>query len=291
MRSLVLGHRGLVGSAIVRKLGDCVTLADRERIESTWLPIADHVYFAAAKAGGIGTNVDQCADMITSNLRVQLDVIESCRLSGAKLLFLGSSCIYPRMAPQPIPESALMSGPLEPTNSAYAMAKLAGIEMCRAYARQYGLKFVALMPCNLYGPGRPQDTHVIPMLMRRFHVAKIDNHKSVRVWGSGRPMREFMHVEDLAEAAVHFMNLPEANGRVINVGTGSEISIHGLATMIAEVVGYQGEIEFDHSKPDGVPRKVLDVSLAASMGWKAKIPLAYGLTGTYEWHLRNRSWS
>lgn len=281
MRSLVLGHRGLVGQALERKLGPSTPFS----------AAPDHVYLAAAKVGGIGTNVSEPLDMLETNLAIQSKYLHLTYASGAKLLFLGSSCIYPANATCPIREDQLMTGPLEPTNSAYAMAKLAGLEMCRAYAKQYGLRYVALMPCNLYGPGRPNDTHVVNMLMRRFHEAKLANAPVVGVWGTGRPLRELMHVDDLAEAAVRFMNLLEAEGQTINVGTGSEISIHALAITIAEIVGYHGDIEFDQTKPDGVYRKVLDVTKAASMGWTAKIGLVDGLKRTYDWYVNNGGWS
>lgn len=280
-RSLVLGHRGLVGQALMRKMPDSFT----------GFPVkTDRVYLAAARVGGIGTNVETPADMIADNIEIQLRCIQSCTDLGAKLLFIGSSCIYPRDATCPIPESALMTGPLEPTNSAYAMAKLAGLEMCKAHAKQYGLRYVALMPCNLYGPGRPNDTHVVNMLMRRFHEAKLSGVPCVTVWGSGAPLRELMHVDDLAEAAVYFMNMPEAEGQIINVGTGYEITIRDLAILLARIVDYRGDIVFDSTKPDGVYRKVLDVSLARSLGWEAKTPLRVGLSTTYEWYVNNGGW-
>lgn len=288
MRSLVLGHRGLVGQALDRKLRPCAV--DRDRLQ-----YSDHIYLAAARVGGIGSNVEQPADFFTTNMAVQMDVIAATASFKAKLLFLGSSCIYPAESRThgifaPFKEDDLMAGPLEPTNSAYAMAKLAGLEMCKAYAKQYGLRYVALMPCNLYGPGRPNDTHVVNMLMRRFHEAKLASAPVVSVWGTGRPLRELMHVDDMAEAAVHFMNLPEAEGQLINVGTGSEISIHALATTIAEIVGYNGDIEFDHTKPDGVYRKVMDSSKANGLGWRPTIGLVDGLKRTYDWYVNNGGW-
>lgn len=287
MRSLVLGHRGLVGQALERRLGPSTPFS----------AAPDHVYLAAAKVGGIGANISNPLDMLEENLAIQSKYLHLTHAAGAKLCFLGSSCIYPsetlthwRPVGVPWREEDLMSGPLEPTNSAYAMAKLAGLEMCKAYAKQYGLRYVALMPCNLYGPGRPNDTHVVNMLMRRFHEAKLAGAPVVSVWGTGRPLRELMHVDDLAEAAVYFMNLPEAEGQLINAGTGSEISIHALATTIAEIVGYEGDIEFDHTKPDGVYRKVMDSSKANGLGWRPTIGLVDGLQRTYDWYVNNGGW-
>lgn len=289
MEALVLGHNGLVGQALLLKM-PASRITDLDLTESTVVPIEGQpVYLAAARVGGIQTNIDCAADMIDGNLTIATRIIRVCTMTKSKLCFLGSSCIYPRITPQPIPESALMTGPLEPTNSAYAMAKLAGIEMCRAYARQYKLRFVALMPCNLYGPGRPKDTHVINMLMKRLHEAKLRGDKSVTIWGTGVPFREFMHVDDCADAAMYFMGL-DKHPDLINVGTGVEIDISGLAMLLREIVGFKGDVLFDPTKPDGTPRKVLDVSLANKLGWSAKIPLAQGLEQTYRWYVENGEW-
>ena len=301
MKVFIAGHTGLVGSALVRRLtghADIVTRSrselDLRREDFVWWLLQrerpDHVYLAAAMVGGIQSNIDRPADMILDNLDIQTSVINACREMGVKrLCFLGSSCIYPRDCPQPIQEDYLLSGPLEESNRAYAVAKLAGVEMCRAYAAQHGLVSVCLMPCNLYGPHGfrgTQATHVVPMLIERFHRAKVQRDPCVTVWGSGRPMREFMHVDDLTDAAVHFMEHPDPP-QIVNIGTGAEISIHGLATLIAEIVGYDGDIAFDHTKPDGTPRKVLDVSRASRAGWNATIGLTEGLERTYRWYLDN----
>lgn len=289
MRSLILGHRGLVGQALVRRLRDeIITTAENKDLREldevrSLMPLNGprHVYLAAGHVGGIQTNIDLAGDMIVENCQIQTTVITTAAASESKLCFLGSSCIYPRDTAQPMPESALMTGSLEQSNSAYATAKLCGLEMCKALRKQYGLKYVALMPCNLYGPGRPSDTHVLGMLMRRFHDAKMTCVPTITVWGTGTPLREFMHVDDAAEACVHFMNHPHAEGETINVGTGEEISIHALAYMLAEVSGYTGSIQFDHSKPDGTPRKVLNSEKAIRMGWAPKVSLRDGLEKTY----------
>jgi GDP-L-fucose synthase len=301
----VAGHNGLVGSAIVRRLradgqtnlvlrtrsevdlerADAVMkLFDRERPEL--------VYVAAALVGGIHANSTYPADFIRSNLAIQLNVVEAARQSGVKkLLMLGSSCIYPKFANQPIKESELLAGPLEPTNDAYAIAKIAGIKLCQAYNAQYGTNFISLMPTNLYGPGDNfdlQNSHVLPALMRRFHEAKIGGAPSVVVWGTGRARREFLHVDDMAHACVHLMRTYESS-EIINVGSGEDITILELASLVKRIVGYDGELRFDHSKPDGTPRKVLDVSRLFATGWRPSISLEDGITRTYEWFLQHIS--
>lgn len=301
-RIYVAGHNGMVGSAIVRRLRLCgytdiVTRTRRQLDLRDWGKVSsffaktqpEYVFLAAAKVGGIGSNLTYPGDFIRTNLEIQTNVIDCCECYATeKLLFLGSSCIYPRECPQPIKEEYLMTGPLETTNEAYAVAKIAGIKMCEAYARQYSLKSVCLMPCNLYGPGDnfDQETgHVIPSLIARFHHAKMERAKSVKVWGTGRALREFMHVDSLADAAVWCMESTRATG-LLNVGTGNEIRIRDLVQLIAGVVGYDGEIVFDATKPDGTPRKVLDCSKLANLGWRPT-PRTDGLGATYEWYLEH----
>jgi GDP-L-fucose synthase len=295
----VAGHRGLVGSALVRRLArDGVPLLTRTRAE---LDLEDpgavaaffdrerptEVYLAAARVGGILANATYPADFIRNNLLVTLNVLEAARQQGVrKLLFLGSSCIYPKHAPQPIPESALLTGPLEPTNQAYAIAKIAGIELCRSYNQQYGTNFVSVMPTNLYGPGDNFDldtSHVIPALVRKFHEARVADLPSVTVWGTGTPRREFLHVDDLADACVHVMAVHDGS-ELINIGCGEDIEIRTLAQLIAEVVGFRGEVVFDASKPDGTPRKLLDVTRLTALGWRPSIPLREGLAETVAWY-------
>jgi GDP-L-fucose synthase len=250
----------------------------------------DHVYLAAAKVGGILANATYPADFIRNNLLVTINVLEAARDAGvAKLMFLGSSCIYPRMATQPITEDALLTGPLEPTNEPYAVAKIAGIHLCRSYNRQFGTNFVSVMPTNLYGPGDNFDltsSHVLPALLRKFHEAKRDGAPSVTIWGTGTPRREFLHVDDLADACVHVMQHHDGD-ELVNIGCGEDIPIGQLARLVADVVGYEGALEFDTSKPDGTPRKLLDVSRLSRLGWSPRIALKDGVASTYQWFTEN----
>ena len=307
----VAGHNGMVGSAIVRALQASgvqplcrarseLDLTRQSQVEEFFAAEKlDQVYLAAAKVGGIKANNDYPADFIAENLLIQNNVITAAFRAGVgRLLFLGSSCIYPKIADQPMREDALLTGPLEPTNEPYAIAKIAGIKLCESYRRQYGSDFRSLMPTNLYGPNDnfdPDTSHVLPALLRRFHEAAARGDSTVTVWGSGRPRREFLHVDDLARACLHFMSLPtepywSAVGERcshINIGTGKDISIAELAQLIADVTGFNETIEYDESKPDGTPRKLLDISRATSMGWKATIGLREGIEQVYEWMLRN----
>jgi GDP-L-fucose synthase len=304
LRVFVAGHRGLVGSALVRRLSvEPVEVITRSRQDlDLENPIAvlrffarerpDHVYLAAAKVGGILANATYPADFIRNNLLVTINVLEAAREAGVrKLLFLGSSCIYPRLAPQPISEDALLAGPLEPTNEPYAVAKIAGIHLCRSYNRQYGTNFISVMPTNLYGPGDNFDlntSHVLPALIRKFHEAKRNSAPSVTVWGTGTPRREFLHVDDLADACVHVMARHDGN-ELINIGCGDDIAIGDLARLVAEVVGYEGRLEFDTSKPDGTPRKLLDVTRLGRLGWAPSIGLREGIERTYRWFTEQSS--
>jgi len=297
----VAGHRGLVGGAIVRRLQaagferlvtrtraelDLCRQADVEAFFAAERP--DYVFLAAARVGGIHANSTYPADFIRENLLVQTHAIDAAWRSGVrKLLFLGSSCIYPRDCPQPMREEHLLSGPLEPTNEPYAIAKIAGIRTVQAYARQHGLSAVCLQPTNLYGPGdnfHPENSHVLPALLRRFHQAKQEGASAVEVWGSGTPRREFLHVDDLADACLFLMERHD-DPAIVNVGTGEEVTIAELARLVREVVGFEGELRFDPSKPDGTPRKLLDVSRLRGLGWVAKIGLREGLETTYRWFL------
>jgi GDP-L-fucose synthase len=300
-RIFVAGHRGLVGSAIVRELErrGCRELLLRSSSE---LDLRDQaavaaffdqsrpqqVYLAAAKVGGIHANATFPADFLRDNLQIQTNVIHTAwRFGVDKLCFLGSSCVYPKLADQPIREEALLTGPLEPTNEWYAIAKIAGIKMCQAYRRQYGFNSIELMPTNLYGPGDNFDlenSHVLPALIRRFHECRQRNEPKVTVWGTGTPRREFLHVDDLASAAVWLMET-YSDEAMINVGWGKDISIRELAELVADIVGYSGSLEFDTSKPDGTPRKLLDVSRLTSLGWTPKISLDVGIRSTYQWYL------
>jgi GDP-L-fucose synthase len=293
----VAGHRGMVGSAIVRKL-EASGFTHLVLRTSTELDLKDtravkdffrqerpaYVFMAAAKVGGIVANNTFRAEFLYDNLMIQNNVIHEAYLSGvSKLLFLGSSCIYPKLAPQPLKEDYLLTGLLEPTNEPYAIAKIAGIKMCDAYRSQYGCQFISAMPTNLYGPNDNYDlqtSHVIPALLRKFHEARRANASEVVVWGTGSPLREFMHVDDLADACLFLMKQFDEPG-FINVGTGKELSIRDLAGLVAGVTGYKGRIVFDASKPDGTPRKLMDVSRMEKMGWKSQIPLSKGLEEVY----------
>jgi GDP-L-fucose synthase len=295
----VAGHVGMVGSAIVRRLAsdDCeLIVAPRSELDlsrqaevEAWL--AEHkpdaVFLAAATVGGILANDTRPAEFIYDNLIIEVNVINAAyRVGVGKLLFLGSSCIYPKFAPQPITEDALLTGPLEPTNQWYATAKIAGIKLCQAYRRQYGMRFVSAMPTNLFGPNDNFDldsAHVLPSLLVKMHRAKIEGKETVEIWGSGAPRREFLHVDDLADALVHLMKIHESDVP-INVGTGTDITILELADIIKRVVGFQGEFHFDRSKPDGTPRKLLDVSRLAALGWRHRIGLEDGIRSTYRWY-------
>jgi GDP-L-fucose synthase len=309
----VAGHRGMVGSAIVRQLlaqgvsQSCIVTRTHAELDLTnqlavqqffALEKPTQVYLAAAKVGGIHANKTYPADFIYENLMVQANVIEAAfRIGVQKLLFLGSSCIYPRMAPQPMREDALLTGTLEPTNEPYAIAKIAGIKLCESYNRQYGashgVDYRSVMPTNLYGPGdnyHPENSHVIPALIRRFHEAKLANAPCVAIWGTGTPRREFMYVDDMAAASVHVMQLPKTTydqhttpmQSHINVGCGSDVTIAEVAQAIAQTVGYAGKIEFDTSKPDGAPRKWMDSLRLNALGWQAKVDLIHGLAATYQ---------
>ncbi|HXI13995.1 MAG TPA: GDP-L-fucose synthase [Thermoanaerobaculia bacterium] len=297
----VAGHRGLVGSAIVRKLRaqGGVKLLLRTRNELDLLNQAavnrffednqvDEVYLAAARVGGIYANSTRQTDFLYENLVIATNVIHAAAEAGvAKLIFFGSSCIYPRMAPQPIKESSLLTGPLEPTNEGYALAKIAGLKLCELYRRQFGKSFISAMPTNLYGPGdnfSAMSSHVIPGLMRRFHQARESGLREVIVWGTGTPLREFLHVDDLAEASLLLMKVYDEDS-TINVGSSEEHTISELAEMMKRAVGYEGTIVFDRSKPDGTPRKILDSSRIAALGWKPSRGLQLGLEETYRWAL------
>ncbi len=252
----------------------------------------DIVILAAAKVGGIKANNDYPVEFLLENLRIQNNVIRSASQSGVrKLLFLGSSCIYPKLAPQPIPESALLSGPLEPTNEAYAIAKIAGIKLCQAYAREYGAKFISVMPTNLYGPNDNFDletSHVLAALVRKAHEAKAQNEKQLIVWGTGKPRREFLHVDDLAAACLLLLEKYDSP-EIINIGCGEDVTICELAELVCEVVGFDGELVWDKTKPDGMPRKLLDVTRIRALGWQPTISLRKGIAQTYEWFLANRA--
>ena len=312
-RVFVAGHQGMVGSAIVRaleKAGDAEIIT-RTRSELDLLDQAavfrffnqhavDEVYLAAAKVGGIWANNTYPAEFIYQNLIIEANIIHGAFQAGVrKLLFLGSSCIYPKLAEQPIAESSLLQGALEPTNEPYAIAKIAGIKLCESYNRQYGMDYRSVMPTNLYGINdnfHPENSHVVPALLRRFHEAKMQDLPSVTVWGSGSPMREFLYVDDMASACLHVMNLPkEVYGEHvlpmsshINVGTGKDCTIRELANTIARAVGYRGDILWDTSKPDGTPRKLLDVSLLKRLGWQYSVELDEGIERTYQWFLQNQ---
>jgi GDP-L-fucose synthase len=297
---LVAGHRGLVGSAIQRRLqaegyAEVLTrdrsqldLRDREAVEAFFMAERPgYVFLAAAKVGGILANSTNPGDFIRDNLLIQTNVIDVAYRSGVrKLLFLGSSCIYPKNAPQPLKEEYILTGPLEPTNEAYAVAKIAGITMCKAYRHQFGFNAISAMPTNLYGPGdnfELQSSHVIPALIRKFHEAKAHGQNAVVVWGTGRPRREFLYVDDLADACLFLMSTYD-DPELINVGIGEDINILELAELVAQIVGFSGEIVFDRTKPDGTPQKLLDVSRISARGWRPKIGLREGLELTYRWY-------
>lgn len=299
----VAGHNGMVGSAIMRRLRSqgYTNITVRSRIELDLLDQKavqgffaierpDYVFLAAAKVGGIWANSTRPAEFIYENLMMEANIIHAAwQHSSKKLLFLGSSCIYPKLAPQPIKEEYLLTGELEETNKPYAIAKIAGIEMCQSYNRQYGTDYIAVMPTNLYGPNDNFDletSHVLPALLRKFHEAKLDNHPEVIVWGTGTPVREFLHVDDLADACVFLMKSYSGND-IVNIGCGEGITIKDLAEQIKDVVDYKGQIRFDTSKPDGTPVKVNDISRLTSLGWQPSISLTEGLRRTYRWYLEN----
>jgi len=302
-RIFVAGHRGLVGSALVRKLCEDgfsnLVLRDRHQLDlrdqaatsnffSSERP--EFVFLAAARVGGIKANSDRPAEFLYENIAIQTNVIHAAWSSGVtKLLFLGSSCIYPKFSPMPIKEDALLTGPLEPTNEAYAVAKIAGLKMAQCYRSQYGFRAISLMPTNLYGPGdnfELASSHVLPALIRKIDDAKAAHSQQVTLWGTGSPRREFLHVDDLAAAAVFAMDRYE-EVEPLNVGTGEDLSIQELAQCVSDIVGFRGSIVFDSSYPDGTPRKVLDVSRINRLGWKARIPLRKGIESTYQWYRTN----
>lgn len=311
-RIFVAGHRGMVGSAIVRRLealgyNNIVTktrqeldLTNQQKVQSFFQDEKiEQVYLAAAKVGGIHANNTYPAEFIYENLMIECNVIHAAHRAGIqKLLFLGSSCIYPKHAEQPMKEEALLTDMLEPTNEPYAIAKIAGIKLCESYNRQYGHDYRSVMPTNLYGPNdnfHPENSHVIPALIRRFHEAVQSGINEVTIWGTGTPRREFLHVEDMAEASVHLMNVdysyfknvvPEMNSH-INVGTGIDCTIRQLSELLKSSSEFNGEVIFDDTKPDGAPRKLMDVSRLNSLGWSAKIPLDVGINNTFDWYLKN----
>jgi GDP-L-fucose synthase len=297
MKLYIAGHQGMVGAALVRRFSaePGVTLVLRSRTE---LDLADAravreffaaerpdtAVIAAARVGGIHANSTYPAEFIHDNLAISINTIEAARQAGTRrLLYLGSSCIYPKQAPQPMPEDCLLTGPLEPTNEAYAVAKIAGLKLCQYYRKQYGLLYHSAMPTNLYGPRdnyHPKNSHVLPALIRRFHEAKVAGQRSVTAWGTGAPRREFLHVDDMADACAFILRLPNPPDW-LNVGMGEDVSIRELTEIVAEAVGFPGTIEWDASKPDGMPRKLLDVGRLAALGWKARVPLRAGIARTY----------
>lgn len=304
--TFIAGHRGMVGSAIKRKLQSkgytnliCRThneldLTDQQQVNNFFKSEKpEYVFLAAAKVGGILANSTYPAQFIYDNLMIEANVINAAYVSGVrKLLFLGSSCIYPKLAPQPLREEYLLTGELEVTNEAYAIAKIAGIRLCKHYNQQYGTNFMCVMPTNLYGPNDNFDlerSHVMPALIRKFHEAKVNGQTEVTIWGTGTPKREFLHVDDMADACVHLMENYNASeiGEFVNIGVGKDISIKELAETIKGIVGYEGEIVYDTSKPDGTPQKLLDVTRLHSLGWKANIPLREGISNTYKWYVEN----
>ena len=299
----IAGHRGLVGSALLRRL-EAEGFHNLPRRDRSQLDLGDEqavrkfmfeeqpaiVVLAAAKVGGIKANNDLPVEFLLDNLRIQNNVIQAAHDAGVrKLLFLGSSCIYPKHAPQPIPESALLSGPLEPTNEAYAVAKIAGIKLCQAFSREHGSNFISAMPTNLYGPQDNFDlesSHVLPALLRKAHEAKTQKARELVVWGSGQPRREFLHVDDAASACLFLLEKYDSP-EIVNVGCGEDISIRELAELICDVVGFNGDLAWDATKPDGTPRKLLDVTKLKNLGWQPDIPLRDGIARTYDWFLQN----
>ena len=300
-KNYVAGHRGLVGSAICRALAQagCTNLLTRSHAELDLTDQAavrrffteeqpEYVFLAAAKVGGIHANNSSPADFIRDNLLIQTNIIDAAWRSGVKkLLFLGSSCIYPKFAPQPMKEEHLLTGALEPTNEWYAVAKIAGIKLCQAYRKQYDFDAISLMPTNLYGPGDNFDlhsSHVLPALIRKFHEAKINSLPEVEIWGSGTPKREFLHVDDLASACLFLMK-QYSSGEIINIGSGQEVTIAKLSALVKEIVGFQGRLRYNAAMPDGTPRKLLDVSKLTALGWQSAISLQDGIAATYQWFL------
>lgn len=313
-RVFVAGHQGMVGSALVRRLQaageyEIITRTRHELDLTNQAAVSiffegqavEQVYLAAAKVGGIQANNTYPAEFLYDNLMIEANIIHAAHKNDVQqLLFLGSSCIYPKLASQPIQEIALLTGTLEPTNEPYAIAKIAGIKLCESYNRQYGRDYRSVMPTNLYGPGdnfHPENSHVVPALLGRFHEAKINQDSQVTVWGSGNPMREFLHVDDMASASIHVMNLDKAVYDAntdpmlshINVGTGVDCTIRELAETISEVVGYKGNLVFDATKPDGTPRKLMDVTRLADLGWNSRVSLRDGLVDAYDWYLKNKA--
>lgn len=302
-RVWVAGHRGMVGGAVVRRLAaeDCTILtATREHVDLRnqlavldWMDAQrpDAIVFAAAKVGGILANATYPADFLLENLQIECNIFDAARRAGvAKMLFLGSSCIYPKFAPQPITENSLLTGPLEPTNEWYAIAKIAGIKLAESFRAQYGSDFISAMPTNLYGPGDNFDlnsSHVLPALIRKAHEAKLAGRDHMEIWGSGAPRREFLHVDDLADACVFLMRT-YSDAQHINVGFGDDITIHDLAQLVADVVGFRGQIVTDPSKPDGTPRKLMNSDRVRTLGWFPRIALRDGIATTYQWFLANR---
>ncbi|MGG1555813.1 GDP-L-fucose synthase family protein [Paenibacillus ferrarius] len=300
----VAGHRGLVGSAILRSLqargytnlvyrtSKELDLRDYDKVLSFFLMEQfDYVFLAAAKVGGIVANSAYPADFIRDNLQIQTNVIDAAYQSEVrKLLFLGSTCIYPKLAPQPLKEEYLLTAPLEKSNEAYAVAKIAGITMCQSYNKQYGTRYISVMPTNLYGPNDNFDletSHVLPAMMRKFHEAKLAQTPEVEIWGTGTPRREFLHADDLADACLFLMDHYEGS-EIVNVGVGEDISIRELAELIQRIVGYEGKLRFNTDRPDGTPRKLVDVSKIAGLGWQASIPLEAGIRNVYQWFLASQ---
>lgn len=299
----VAGHRGMVGSAVVRRFRQAgfqniltrtrqeLDLMDRSAVRGFFeVERPDYVVDAAARVGGIAANFEKPVEFLIENLTIQINIIQAAADFGvAKLLFLGSSCIYPKMAPQPLTEDALLTGPLEPTNDAYAIAKIAGIKLCQAYAREYGKNFISGMPTNLYGPNDNFDlhtSHVLPALIRKVHEAKRDGAKEVSVWGSGTPRREFLHVDDLADACFFLLENYDSP-EIVNIGCGEDVSIRELAEIVCEVLGFEGSLVFDISKPDGTPRKLMHVGRLLALGWKPRIALKDGIRDAYDWFLKS----